>query len=114
MLMTPLARGGFLLNTACLMLIVGIWIEKGMGLIVPAFIPTPLGDVVEYGPTWNETAVCLGIWAAGLLLFTILVRVTVPVLSGRLTVDRTYEPNRPPVDVDVDGDGHPSEVRVGT
>ena len=34
--------------------IVGIWIEKGMGLIVPAFVPTPLGEIVEYVPTLHE------------------------------------------------------------
>ena len=56
-----------------------------MGLIVPGFIPTPLGEIVEYLPTWNETLICLGIWAVGLMLYTILVRVTVPVLDGRLT-----------------------------
>ena len=26
----------------------GIWIEKGMGLIVPGFIPSPIGEVTEY------------------------------------------------------------------
>ncbi|MDF1836654.1 MAG: polysulfide reductase NrfD [Planctomycetota bacterium] len=86
----PLARSAGWQNLACLAMIVGIWIEKGMGLIVPAFIPTPLGEIVEYVPTRAETMVCLGIWAAGLLLFTIFVRVTIPVLSGRLTVDQRY------------------------
>jgi hypothetical protein len=77
------------------MLIVGIWIEKGMGMIVPAFIPTPLGEIVEYLPTLNETLVTLGIWAGGLLIYTILVRVTVPVLTGRLTHrHRTHQPRR--------------------
>ena len=83
-------RGLWLLNTACVMLIVGIWIEKGMGLIVPAFIPTPLGEVVEYLPTLNEVLVGLGIWAFGLLLYTIMVRITVPVLKGDLTVDTLH------------------------
>jgi len=23
----------------------GIWIEKGMGLVIPGFIPTPLGEI---------------------------------------------------------------------
>ena len=79
------------LNIACVCMIVGIWIEKGMGLIVPAFIPTPLGEIVEYTPTLNETLVCLGIWALGLLLYTIFVRITIPVLSGRLTYDQAYD-----------------------
>ena len=76
-----------MLNVACVMLFVGIWIEKGMGLIIPGFVPTPLGEMVEYTPTLNETLVCFGIWATGLLIYTILVRITVPVLSGRLTKD---------------------------
>ena len=50
----PAARKLRNLNIACVFLIVGIWIEKGMGLIVPAFIPSPLGEVVEYAPTINE------------------------------------------------------------
>ena len=83
----PVARSLRYMNLACVLLIVGIWIEKGMGLIVPAFIPTPLGEIVEYTPTLNESLVSLGIWATGLLLYTILVRITIPVLTGRLTSD---------------------------
>jgi len=56
-----------------------------MGLIVPAFVPTPLGEIVEYVPTLHEVQICLGIWAFGLLLYTLFVRMSVPVLSGELT-----------------------------
>ena len=90
LLFTPWTRRLSVLQAACAMLIVGIWIEKGMGMIVPAFVPTPLGEIVEYRPTLNETLVTAGIWAGGLLLYTILVRVTVPVLSGRLTEDQDF------------------------
>lgn len=89
-LYTPAARNERAMILACVAMIVGIWIEKGMGLIIPAFIPTPLGEIVEYAPTWNETLVCLGIWAGGLMLYTILVRVTIPVLDGTLTHDSPY------------------------
>ena len=81
----PIARSISYLNIACVLLIIGIWIEKGMGLIVPAFVPTPLGEIVEYAPTLNETLVCMGIWAFGLSLYTVFVRITVPVLTGQLT-----------------------------
>ncbi|MBL8763799.1 MAG: polysulfide reductase NrfD [Phycisphaerae bacterium] len=90
LLYLPISRRLPVLQAACVMLIVGIWIEKGMGMIVPAFIPTPLGEIVEYLPTLNETLVTLGIWAGGLLIYTILVRVTVPVLTGRLTYDQEF------------------------
>ncbi len=84
LLVLPASRGLGPLNVACVLAIVGIWIEKGMGLIVPAFIPTPLGEIVEYQPTLREVLVCLGIWAFGLLLYTIFVRISVPVLAGEL------------------------------
>jgi len=64
-----------------------------MGLIIPAFIPSPLGEIVEYTPTINEILVCLGIWAIGLLMYTICVRITIPVLQGRLTIDTVYHPD---------------------
>ena len=46
----------FLEDRRMVMLFLGIWIEKGMGLIIPGFVPTPLGEIVEYSPTLNETA----------------------------------------------------------
>lgn len=88
LLVLPASRGLRTLNTACVLAIVGIWIEKGMGLIVPAFVPTPLGEIVEYLPTLREILVCLGIWAFGLLIYTIMVRVTVPVLSGQVRAEK--------------------------
>jgi Ni/Fe-hydrogenase subunit HybB-like protein len=85
------ARASHSLNVACVAMIVGIWIEKGMGLIIPAFVPSPLGEIVEYVPTLNEILVCLGIWAFGLLVYTILVRISIPVLSGQPYQDTLHE-----------------------
>ena len=84
-LVLPLSKSLKYLNVACVLSIVGIWIEKGMGLVIPGFIPTPLGAVVDYLPSLNETLVCLGIWALGLLCYTIFLRMAVPILQGRLT-----------------------------
>ena len=105
----PLVRDLRFLNLACVLLIVGIWIEKGMGLISPAFIPTPIGEIVEYVPTINEVLVCLGIWAFGLLLYTIFVRITVPVLSGQLTHDRIYHTTP----IETESQDSPQEVVQG-
>ncbi|MEQ9399945.1 MAG: NrfD/PsrC family molybdoenzyme membrane anchor subunit [Longimicrobiales bacterium] len=78
----PLRRNPAWLIPACIMLFVSIWMEKGMGLVIPGFIPSPLGEVVEYMPTWVEFAVTAGIWAMGLFVFTVLVRVAVPIELG--------------------------------
>jgi len=85
LLALPLSRSLKFLNVACVLSIVGIWIEKGMGLVIPGFIPTPLGAVVDYLPSINETFVCLGIWAFGLLLYTIFLRMSVPILQGQMS-----------------------------
>ncbi len=91
----PASRALRTLNIACILAVLGIWIEKGMGLIIPAFVPTPLGEIVEYVPTAHEIMVCVGIWAFGLLLYTVFVRISVPVLAGELTHEKRYgEPAR--------------------
>jgi molybdopterin-containing oxidoreductase family membrane subunit len=85
LLVLPLSRSLKYLDLACVLAIIGIWIEKGMGLIIPAFVPSPLGEMVEYFPTRNEWLVCAGIWAFGMLLYTLFLKMTLPVLTGELT-----------------------------
>ncbi|MBF0152598.1 MAG: polysulfide reductase NrfD [Magnetococcales bacterium] len=63
-----------ILLLAALLTFVGVWMEKGLGLIIPGFVPTPLGEVAAYVPTWTEIRVSVGIWAMGAVLLTFLVR----------------------------------------
>ncbi len=53
-----------------------------MGLVIPGFVPSPLGEIVEYTPTWVELGVTAGIWALGLFVLTVLVRVALPIEGG--------------------------------
>jgi molybdopterin-containing oxidoreductase family membrane subunit len=92
LLILPLSRSLKWLNVTCVLCIVGIWIEKGMGLVIPGFIPTPLGEMVEYSPTLNETLVCFGIWAFGLLCYTVFLRMAVPILQGKLSKANEGQP----------------------
>ena len=59
---------------ACIFLFLGIWIEKGIGLIVPGLVPSPLGEVVDYAPSWVEICVTLGILSLGIFVVTMLVK----------------------------------------
>ena len=84
-LLTPNLRNNWkFMRVACVMAFVGIWVEKGMGLIVPGFIPTPLGDLVEYTPSKIEILVSLGIWSFGALLFTMMGKVVLAIETGEL------------------------------
>jgi Ni/Fe-hydrogenase subunit HybB-like protein len=81
----PRTRENFTtLNIGCLLIIMGVYIEKGMGLIVPGFVPDTLGEIYEYSPTTSEILVTMGIWAAGALLYTVLLKFAVPIYTGKL------------------------------
>jgi len=78
-LFQQIKQSNILLFTACIGIIVSLWIDKGIGLIIGGFIPTPEGDVLKYNATFIEITVTLGIWAIGLLILTILLKVVVSV-----------------------------------
>ena len=80
LLAIPLTRRNHtILAIACAAVFVSIWIDKGLGLIVPGFIPNPLGEVYEYLPTINEALIVLGVWAMGALILTLLYKVVLGV-----------------------------------
>jgi len=73
------------LNIGCLLVIVGVWIEKGPGFVIPGFVPDPLGEIHEYVPNLLELMVSFGIWALGLLIFTLLMKVAIPIETGEFS-----------------------------
>ena len=82
LLIPAIARNMVFLNIACILANIGIWIEKGMGLVIPGFIPSPEGRVVEYFPNFHESMVCLGIWAFGILIYSWMLHLSIPILTG--------------------------------
>jgi Ni/Fe-hydrogenase subunit HybB-like protein len=63
----------------CSAVILAIWIEKGLGMIVTGFIPSPLGKVAEYAPTLPEILITLGVYAIGFFVLTVLYKIVVSV-----------------------------------
>lgn len=74
----------FTLNIACVLIITGVYIEKGMGLVIPGFIPGALGEIYEYGPSAIEKVITIGVWAFGALIYTLLLKLAIPVYTGEL------------------------------
>jgi len=71
------------LVVACVLAFVGCWIEKGMGLIVPGFVPSTLHELVEYAPSQVEWKVSAGIAAFGLMILTVAMKAARPALLSR-------------------------------
>ncbi len=74
----------FILNIGCVLIFIGVWIEKGMGVVIPGFIPDTLGEIYEYLPSWSEWNVFLGIWAFGALTYTLFARAAIAIDTGKL------------------------------
>jgi molybdopterin-containing oxidoreductase family membrane subunit len=84
LLLVPRLRANqMLLAVAALLVFVSLWIEKGLGLIVGGFVPSPLGSVTRYSPTAPEWAIVLGVWAIGAFMITVFYKITVSVREAR-------------------------------
>jgi len=70
------------LNLGCLLIYASVYIEKGMGLVMPAFTPDTLGEVYEYAPTMHEFRIGAGIFSVGFLVFTVLCKIAIPIMTG--------------------------------
>jgi molybdopterin-containing oxidoreductase family membrane subunit len=81
--LVPKTRKNFLtLNIGSLLIWAGCYIEKGMGLVIPGMTPDTLGEIYEYRPTATEWGVAAGVFGVGFLVFTVLVKVAVPIMTG--------------------------------
>lgn len=78
------------LNAGCLLIWAGVYIEKGMGLVIPGMTPDTLGEIYEYTPTGTEWSIALGIFGVGFLVLTILVKISVPILVGTFKEPATH------------------------
>lgn len=79
LILPPIRRNDGWLAVACVFVFVSLWIEKGLGLVVTGFIPSPLETITEYVPTGTEIAITLGVWAIGFMILTILYRIFIAV-----------------------------------
>ena len=80
LLIPPITRQNeSVLAVACIMLFIGAWIDKGLGLISAGFVPNPLHEVNEYLPTFPEVMITIGVYAIGALVLTLLYKITIGV-----------------------------------
>ena len=74
------------LNLACILIVVGIWLEKGLAFIVPGFVPTPMGEIWEYWPKAPEIMISVGVLGIGLMIYTLALKIAIPIETGEMRV----------------------------
>jgi Ni/Fe-hydrogenase subunit HybB-like protein len=80
LLLIPAARTNEkILSAICGMVFLSVWIDKGFGLIMGGFVPSSLGAITEYSPTFPEILITIGIWALGLLAITVFYKITLSI-----------------------------------
>jgi molybdopterin-containing oxidoreductase family membrane subunit len=79
------------LAIACGIVFISIWMEKGIGLIVPGYIPSQVGTIVEYWPSLPEALISLGVWGIGFLIFTVLAKVAIGVQTEGIVEEEEIE-----------------------
>lgn len=72
-------RNPAVLSAVCIAVLISIWIDKGLGLIIPGFIPSQSGYIFEYVPTFPEIMIVVGVWSLGGLVLSLLYKVVLGV-----------------------------------
>ena len=67
------------LAVACVLTVLGTWIDKGFGLVVGGFVPNPMHEITEYWPTVPEALITLAVWATGFVIISVLYKVATTV-----------------------------------
>jgi [DsrC]-trisulfide reductase subunit P len=76
-------REGILIFS-CIAVFISLWIEKGLGLVVTGYIPSPLEEVTEYLPTVPEILIALGVYGIGALIITILYKIVISIRDTKV------------------------------
>jgi molybdopterin-containing oxidoreductase family membrane subunit len=84
--LVPRTRNNFYtMNLGCLLIWFGVYTEKGMGLVIPGLTPDTLGEIYVYAPSLTEYRIAAGIFSIGFLVFTLLVKIAMPIMNMRET-----------------------------
>jgi len=75
------------LNLGALLIYFGVYIEKGIALLIPGFTPDVLGQIYVYRPSMTEIRTSVAIFSIGFLIFTLLTKVAVAIIFEDFSID---------------------------
>ena len=73
-------RNVITLNIGAILIWFGVYIEKGIALLIPGFTPDVLGQIYIYRPSLIELKISAGIFAIGFLIFTLMTKIAIAII----------------------------------
>jgi len=80
-------KNAFTLNMGAIMIWLGVYIEKGIALLIPGFTPDVLGQIYIYRPSLTEIKIAMGIFSLGFLIFTLMTKIAIAINFEGFNID---------------------------
>ena len=87
------------LNIGAILIWFGVYIEKGIALLIPGYTPDTLGQIYIYRPSMTEIKISMGIFAIGFLIFTVITKIAIAIIFEDFNVDSLKRKKPVPVKV---------------
>jgi len=75
------------LNIGAVLIWFGVYIEKGIALLIPGFTPDTMGQIYVYRPSLVEIKIATAIFAIGFLLFTLVTKIAIAINFEGFNID---------------------------
>jgi len=75
------------LNIGAILIWFGVYIEKGIALLIPGFTPDTLGQIYIYRPSIIEIKISAAIFAIGFLIFTLMTKIAIAIVFEDFTIE---------------------------
>lgn len=75
------------LNIGAVLIWFGVYIEKGIALLIPGFTPDTLGQIYVYRPSGTEIKIAVMIFSIGFLIFTLLTKIAIAINFEGFNID---------------------------
>ncbi len=75
------------LNIGAILIWFGVYIEKGIALLIPGFTPDTLGQIYIYRPSIIEIKISAAIFAIGFLIFTLMTKIAIAIVFEDFSID---------------------------
>ncbi len=76
------------LNIGAILIWFGVYIEKGIALIIPGYTPDTLGQIYIYRPSMAEIKISMAIFSIGFLIFTFMTKIAIAIVFEDFSIDK--------------------------